>query len=227
MVDQSAIHLPPDATQWQRIRAFVSRNIAVLFTAMGLAVSIASLGVATRAVMLAETIQERDREYKELGMRPKLSFGTSSIFTWRIKNSGLGPAVIKRWAMRFDDKCITTDRFTLPVMTEMHDQTANRLLHTAFAALDLPQQPTHYSHTVGLLAQGFHIDRGEEYSLFRLAPEALAAIQQRIGSMGGEEQRQAMVRFYALAISMPIALTYCSVSGVFCETIGSPEICKE
>jgi hypothetical protein len=214
--------LLPDGTRTTPTPGRFARFLQFLSANPALPISLASLVVAGASLWLAYTVQSRDAYYKELSITPLLVLNLDSSFTLRMRNVGLGPALIKEWALQFDGKCYRAEKLNDAKINELTGHLTNRLLHDVLKDLPSPFSPANPFFAEYLMIQpGAHLDRGEESIFFRLAPEDAARINEALKKLSQARYTEITTRFARAVSELPIVVEFCSISGKTCSKFGT------
>jgi hypothetical protein len=171
---------------------------------------------------LTISTQREDREHKELMIRPSLDMEVDeSDFSIVLINKGLGPAVIKHVVYRLDDKCISPSKADLRYfISNSYSKTNYYIGHRFHSLLDSVQWrndfKTSFGSNGGLPTPGQLIASGKDLLIYKVNAEFAAELHAKLWELGAATHRSFMDNFVTYAISVPIGIRYCSMSGVYC-----------
>jgi hypothetical protein len=185
-------------------------------------ISICSLFVACLSLWFSIDAQRSDREYKEISIRPSLSFDVSDeYYSVLIKNSGLGPALIKRVGHKFTNSCVEfneadPDSWERSILTTMQQHFAPYFIEGLLKAMRQFgfEYPEPFKARMHLPSPGTMISTGAEATFFRIEPVEAEKLRSRLRERGLLWQIQE--KFAYLARETPIFMEYCSATGKFC-----------
>lgn len=192
----------------------------------------ASLAIAVMALGFTIYNASLEREYKELTIRPFLHLDVeTNDFHVGFINTGLGPAVIKAVATKFEPtRCLYLyNRPALPsdkpgaamgkvfdtVLTPIDNYFADPLseLTAPPSIWDVPKSPKLYTRT---LTPGEVLSPNQEVVIFQFQKEQLELAVQRLQTFTTDKYNALMRRFIARAYGLPYYVKYCSLTGSYC-----------
>lgn len=192
---------------WQMITAICTLAIAI----MGATVGFLSFWYTVDQ-------QRVDNVYKELAVRPKLLIiHRFTEYQTTIANYGLGPAEIKRVALRFQDFCIDSAEMDPIQWAAAASVTERKYVNFIFEPLleNLRRRnPTSYGDGV-LLSPGHVLQAGAGAKLV-----GWHVLNDSESKLGTNEDSEVATSIYATQISaLQIQLEYCSLTGRFCSKL--------
>jgi hypothetical protein len=212
-----------------RAFGFISKNGSSILAVSSVCIAIFSLYLTIQA-------QNDDRAYRELLIKPALATMSHTVdFSFAIQNNGLGPAQIKDIVYQFGGECISmleADGIHLSQDNyyKVKEAIKNRLLNEIFS-FEIPNAPSTPINTRGeLLLPGSIIGPGKEVVLFRIDDSSLETFRARLNALELKLSQAVRDQFSARALTLPVSIKYCSMSGKYCEAIvrenGTDAPCK-
>jgi hypothetical protein len=205
-------------------KAFLERSPSIT--------SLASVAIALMAFFLTIYNAKLDREYKELSIHPALHLDVeASDFHVGYVNKGLGPAVVKNIATKFNsDKCLLLYRRQMQSeddLTKGMDKVFEHVLRPIeeyfadpLAKLtdpndiwDQKKYPKLYARTI---TPEQIISPGEEFVIFKLQEDQLAVANERLATLSSDDYNAIIRRFMERGYTMPYYLNFCSLTGSYC-----------
>ena len=206
-----------DIWHWlRRTGAFVSANV-------GSIIAISSLLIAVFSLYLTIQAQREDRAYKELMIKPALELGADTIdFTLSLKNGGLGPAEIRDVVYYFNDHCLSMLQadgmhINRENYAEVNQSIQTRVFSDVFS-LPLFEPFGNLTVKVQAAMPESIIGSDKEWFIFKVDESTLSELRSKIGGMETHFAQSLRDKFLRQALTLPMALKYCSMSGNFCET---------
>jgi hypothetical protein len=184
-------------------------------------VSISAAAIALMSPWLTIDAGKIDREYREILIRPNVAKSVSGTdYTIRVKNGGLGPAVIKQIATKFGDECIefndnNTREWETGVGTTIREHIIPYMqdgLAAAVRELGLEykiNKANSYLPSVKVM-----IPQGDEFLMFAIDPEQGQALDKELVAHNSHPVIQR--KFFDLAYSLPLWMQFCSATERFC-----------
>lgn len=196
----------------QDLRRFIGGNGSSIIALSSMLIALVSLVVAIQS-------QGRDREYKELAIRPHVAVGAHvSDFSFGYTNAGYGHAFIDRISFGYDGKCYSSDRLSEDAFDEAYskfiEQAANDL-YISGAPSDMDRKIKSFNVTLDPLLVGGTIRAGEKYSMFYFEPDTLKALL----AVNSEILTRYRNAFAKAASKLPLSVRYCSATGLYCEDV--------
>jgi hypothetical protein len=191
-------------------------------------ISVSSLFVACLSLWFSIDAQRSDREYKEISIRPSLILDAAEEnYSVKVKNNGLGPAVIKRIGYKFTGDCVEFDEANAdgwvtptrqPFGTYFLEGLIKAMREFGF------EYPEPFKYQVHLPSPGLLISTGSEYAIFTLEPSEGEKLRNRLRDRGLVTQIQE--KFFSLAREIPLFMDYCSATGKFCVNSRHQKVCS-
>jgi hypothetical protein len=187
-------------------------------------IAVCSLVVATSALYVSVTTARTDLEYKEVSIQPRLWLGGEhEHLGLELRNTGLGPALVKGVAFALDKKCISStdkdrDDFT-PELEEFLKSKVDELYITTLSPR--PWRPggrMGYNVEVNPIGPGDVIRPGESLRLIQLSADDMSDFN----GLGRDEKFAAWSKFAEAAFALPIQIFACSLTERTCGVVGNP-----
>jgi hypothetical protein len=208
------------------ILAFVSANASTI-------IAVASVCIASLSLYFTIDAQRAERAHKELLLRPSLGVNVdATVYSVVLVNNGLGPAYIKNVAYHLNNEC-------LPFTDGAHAFAANnysranqhivavfgKLVDDAFfPKAEFKNTP---SASVSLPVPSHILGVGQDIIIYRMGSEFAKELVPRLWAVGSNVLTTFNDRFLATAITLPMSVEYCSMSGQYCEVRGDgPVPCR-
>jgi len=206
-------------------KLFMRALLHVLRDNVAVVISCCSLLVAMASFVLTWIIQNRDAYYKELSITPHLAFSIGGDFTYKVRNTGLGPAVIKDWVIKFDDQCY---KLLQPPSDETAALLNKRLLDhmftKVFKGVPLARPVTErIIIDFAIYQPGIYIEKGQEISIISMPDEFRTVLQETLSKLPMAQANELLTKFNHAVWSLPLTINYCSISGYTCTHRVLPE----
>lgn len=204
----------------KRFLARIGRNAPTIIALCSMFIAALSLGVAL-------ITQHNDVVYREAGIRPLVALLSSEInFSVRIINKGLGPAVIRDVKFAIGKKCYSGNEMSDPEwverVTEFHNEAADQLYGETFKAMNFKlDRGRGFGIELGMPNPSEMIRPGEEIVLLKLDEAHLAEFKKKMDQLDHEAVIKARRAFGLNGRNLPISISYCSATGVFCEVMAA------
>lgn len=204
----------------KRPTAFVARNGNSI-------IAVSSVLIACLSLYFTIQAQNDDRAYKELLIKPSLSRQAHSVdFSVVIANVGLGPAQIKDILYQFGGECISMVDANGELSRASYDKVIDglntRFLNDIFSFGIPNTAPTAITTRNHVLFPEEIIGVGKEVVLFRVDDSSLEMFRTKMKALDVKLTQSLIDQFTARALTLPISIKYCSMSGKYCE-INEPE----
>jgi hypothetical protein len=142
----------------------------------------------------------------------------------------LGPAVIKNAVYRMDDKCVsatTDDRRTF--LQENYAKITNYIGNGFGSLIDTIKWTKEFKATPGarvaIPVPSQVIGADKQIIIYKMFPEFANELNAKLWELGPQVHRGFVEKFMRHALSIPLNIRYCSMSGAYCYT-SSPETNK-
>ena len=205
------------------MRKRVSASFAWLGAHYSAILSIMSMMIALTSLFYAVNAQRTDREYKELSIVPILELHTSTIdLSIRVKNVGLGPAILRDVATKLDNKCIHSAGLSQKDWKEEQTKFSVYVMRDIVAAslkghVKGSDKPTLIDGNAQVPQHNQIIPAMGELTIFAFAADALRVINDGLNQMGESHKYEALSSFQQRAMDVPINFFYCSLSYRYCR----------
>lgn len=187
-------------------------------------VALCSLGIAILSLLYAVQAQRDDFEYRELSIRPQLLTDSDPLkFTLTIKNVGTGAAQLTRLVEQLGNKCVNSQVSTADgwdkIIDEADQQIAAYIAKAFTPMTDRKLTPPNAS-IVDFPKIGTFVEPNKEYLLFESDPTEIKAAIEAMNSTDKSIRYAVQGMFSNIAVIIPFAYKYCSLSGQFCAVAG-------
>ena len=179
-----------------------------------------ALIVAVAALWYTIDAQKTDREYKELLIRPRLYVHSQTEdFSIKIGNSGVGPAAVSRLVISGLHEC-----FDSRSMTKDEWDKAGAIIRKSFD--DRVRDEVFHGVTRQQLGGGIDLAETLPATDQWIAPNEVVEVLKVLGveqamkslsSLDKNLEQQVKSQFIKYAVSNPVRVEYCSVSGKYCS----------
>jgi hypothetical protein len=218
----------PFITAWfHRFVNFIATN----------AIPLTSLFIAACSLYLTIHSQSEDRAHKEMMIRPALTYEISTTdLTVGFRNDGLGPAVIVDFAYKDHDECLSVAdiynhkvnslniyKVGLDIRDRLFTQVFTFKLPTTSSGIPVSPQ---VNESGSVLIPGSILAAGKEMWVFRIRDDTLSEFRQDLSELQPSTVQGFMAKFFDAAMSLPISLRYCSMSGNYCLSTRESVGCK-
>jgi hypothetical protein len=201
------------------VLSFISRNSATI-------IALASVSIACFSLFVTIDSQKRDRDYKELLLRPHLQVDPSTgDYSVRLVNKGLGPALITDTAYFMNGQCV---KLIIEDMSKDFSQSTYRKVISDIGArfitpaIRLPwHDNSFFSATTRHAEPGIPLPRQiiaakDDVILFRFVQPFFDVFITKLGELPFDVRATFDDTFMTTAASLPILIKYCSMSGQYC-----------
>lgn len=182
----------------------------------------AALIVAVLALFVSAYSVYLDRQFKELSIQPRIiSEFNGADFSITLRNAGLGPAEISRIVYFFDGRCFEIGQLSLSERSLLGSHLIKYLYRDVVQGSGTPIEvplPGGVGPQVIIdwSAVPIIVPAGSTRSLFTLSSHQANAIQEKISELHGDESSGIARRFMAAANGLPMAMSFCSLTGGYC-----------
>jgi hypothetical protein len=197
------------------LKFFEARSASIL--------AVSSVVIAGCSLYLTITAQREDRAYKELLIKPSIAIQTHATdFSVEFANEGLGPAEIKAVAYQFGGKCLSLLDDDGTVSKTQYDEASagirQRLLTDIFN-FEIPNTPgTLVNIRTSLLLPKSILAAGGKHVIFRIDDTSLELFRSKVNALDLPLRQSILDKFTGMALTIPISIKYCSMSGKYCQT---------
>ena len=204
----------------RRALGWIAHNAALL-------TAISSIIIAALSLRYAIEAQQRDYEYKELSIQPRLILGgDADAFALSIENDGLGPALIWRIEVVVNGVCETTDGKSQAdwgdIFYKFGQEQQKKMYTEPFAGTPVVKKgKTSALEIVNTLYPGDVVPVGKKRTLVTMDQTQSKFLQEIDRTLLTKIQ----TKFMAAAYAAPIRITVCSLSGRSCGPVGNADQC--
>lgn len=191
-----------------------------------IAISACALTVSAGALLVSYLINSRDASYKELMIKPALSFRTHDYDTiLSLENQGIGPALIKNIVLSNQAECYVShsSKDWRAEQKKFYSDFENEFSESYFAEnRSLAAKGSSYKIIPfrDLISPGEVIPVGKKLDLTRIEVELKGDIP-KIFTISEDERLSIKRRVFAEGLKKrSISVEYCSMSGLTCDFIG-------
>jgi hypothetical protein len=205
--------------RWRRAIRWVGANPAVIVSVVSAGTAVVSAIFAYQTYQMNRKVQERDFTYKELSIRPQIQERSSTdLFEFRLTNVGLGPAMIKGVAFKFGDKCFRlNDGFLDDVaQAEVLQQHLAKHFYSGTLESVYPHDRSKLLGKIQLIASDSILPAKESLVIFSFEAEVVQAIKTALANTTYEVRARVASEFQKAALSVPMTMTVCSLTGYYC-----------
>jgi hypothetical protein len=200
----------------RRAVAFISANASSI-------IAISSLMIAGFSLYLTIHAQSQDRAYKELMIKPALAIGADNVdFSLTFRNVGVGPAEIKSVVYYFNGHCLSMIQpdgrhVNRENYAEVSQAIKARVFDGVFSR-PLFEPLTNTLVKIQALMPETAIGSEKEWVIFKPDEVTLSEIRDKLSRMEPHFAQSLRNTFLREALTLPIGLKYCSMSGGYCDT---------
>jgi hypothetical protein len=203
------------------MRRFLRRILSWVANHSSPLLAISSLAIAVAALNLTISAQKEDRDYKELMIRPWIELEAHTTdFSVGFANNGLGPARIEDIIYHFGGECLSLldeqGGISQVNFYKADEGTRARMLNEIFSFAGFEPHPTLIKTRQQVVLPHSIIQAGKSVTLFRVDNSSLDEFQKKLGELPLAFAQSLRNQFTARALTSPIDMKYCSMSGRYC-----------
>jgi hypothetical protein len=179
-------------------------------------IAVLSLAVAAASLYFGISAQSTDREYKEISIRPRLQLEWDPRdFSVKIRNLGLGPAVINRVDIATPDHCsIITSEDQFQELNDRFYEMMIRFLDPILVSGGYTyEERAHQAHIGAMLLPGGTINNGQSHIVLQINPNLANDLTARLS----KNRRSVDEAINREILKFQLSMQYCSITGRWCS----------